>query len=208
MSSTVNMDMALISTSNIIPQDQLRRVFEECVKELGGVIQNNNLFLGKENLGKLTINNRIVLSFSSDYETSKRAEVRKLLRDTFTRRVAIAHENYLYELKKEKERLEQQSRVEAELLNSLKDTTDEIGKKIEEVDRRREQKEETDQHPFDRQFFLSAIDGTNHNVSHPFRLPPRSFLSSGQESPVSFFWRPRPASRYRYPIFEKLSRKE
>ena len=128
MSSTVNMDMALISTSNIIPQDQLRRVFEECVKELGGVIQNNNLFLGKENLGKLTINNRIVLSFSSDYETSKRAEVRKLLRDTFTRRVAIVHENYLYELKKEKERLEQQSRVEAELLNSLKEVETKIEK--------------------------------------------------------------------------------
>lgn len=128
MSSTVNMDMALISTSNIIPQDQLRRVFEECVKELGGVIQNNNLFLGKENLGKLTINNRIVLSFSSDYETSKRAEVRKLLRDTFTRRVAIAHENYLYELKKDKERLEQQSRVEAELLNSLKEVETKIEK--------------------------------------------------------------------------------
>ena len=128
MSSTVNMDMALISTSNIIPQDQLRRVFEECVKELGGVIQNNNLFLGKEILGKLTINNRIVLSFSSDYETSKRAEVRKLLRDTFTRRVAIAHENYLYELKKEKERLEQQSRVEAELLNSLKEVETKIEK--------------------------------------------------------------------------------
>ena len=128
MSSTVNMDMALISTSNIIPQDQLKRVFEECVKELGGVIQNYNLFLEKENLGKLTINNRIVLSFSSDYETSKRSEVRKLLRDTFTRRVAIAHENYLYELKKEKERLEEQSRVEAELLNSLKEVETKIEK--------------------------------------------------------------------------------
>ena len=128
MSSTVNMDMALISTSNIIPQDQLRRVFEECVKELGGVIQNNNLFLGKENLGKLTINNRIVLSFSSDYETSKRSEVRKLLRDTFTRRVAVVHENYLYELRKEKERLEKQSQVEAELLNSLKEVETKIEK--------------------------------------------------------------------------------
>ena len=128
MSSTVNMDMALISTSNIIPQDQLRRVFEECVKELGGVIQNNNLFLGDENLGKLTINNRIVLSFSSDYDTYKRGEVRKLLRDTFTRRVAIAHDNYLYELKKEKERLEQQSRVEAELLDSLNEVETKIKK--------------------------------------------------------------------------------
>ena len=126
MSSTVNMDMALISTSNIIPQDQLKRVFEECVKELGGVIQNNNLFLGKENLGKLNINSRIVLSFSSDYETSKRGEVRRLLRDTFTRRVAVAYENYLCELKKEKERLEKQAQVEEELLNSLKEVETKI----------------------------------------------------------------------------------
>ena len=128
MSSTVNMDMVLISTSNIIPNEQLKNVFEECVKELGGIIQNNYLFLGKENLGKLTINNRIVLSFSSDYETSKRTEVRNLLRDTFTRRVAIAHENYLYELKKEKERLEEQSKVESELLNSLRDIETKIEK--------------------------------------------------------------------------------
>ena len=128
MSSTVNMDMALISTSNIVPQDQLRKIFEECVRELGGVIQNNNLFLGKEDLGKLTINNRIVLSFSSDYETSKRGEVRKLLRETFTRRVSIAHENYLYELKREKERLEKQSQAEVELLNSIKDIETKITK--------------------------------------------------------------------------------
>lgn len=128
MSSTVNMDMALISTSNIIPQDQLKKVFEECVKELGGYIQNNNLFLGKEHLGRLTINNRIVLSFTNDYDTSKRKEIRKLLRDTFTRRVSIAHENYLYELKREKERLEEQSRVEAELLNSLKEVETKIEK--------------------------------------------------------------------------------
>ena len=72
MSSTVNMDMALISTSNIIPQDQLKRVFEECVSELDGVIQNNCLIIKNENLGRLTINNRIVLSFSTDVESSKR----------------------------------------------------------------------------------------------------------------------------------------
>lgn len=128
MSSTVNMDMALISSSNIIPQDQLRSVFEECVKEIGGVIRNNKLFLGKENLGTLTINNRIVLSFSADYDSSKRIEVRKRLRETFTRRVTVAHENYLYELKKEKDRLEEQSRIEKELLNSLKEVESKIEK--------------------------------------------------------------------------------
>ena len=38
MSSTVNMDLALISTSNIVPQEQLKSVLEGCVEELGGVI--------------------------------------------------------------------------------------------------------------------------------------------------------------------------
>lgn len=142
MSSTVNMDMMLISTSNIVPQDQLKKVFEECIKELGGSIHNNNLFLGKENLGRLTINNRIVLSFSSDYETYKRQEVRKLIRDIFTRRVSVVYENYLYELKKEKERLEEQSRVEAELLKSIK----EIDTKIEksEIGFQRQNRSECD----------------------------------------------------------------
>ena len=142
MSSTVNMDMALISTSNIVPSSKLKEVFEACVKELGGVIQNNNLFLGNENLGKLTINNRIVLSFSSDLENSKRAHIRNLLRDTFTRRIEIAHENYLYELKKRKEELEAQSLVEKELLESLKTIDKEIEKS--EVGFERQQLSECD----------------------------------------------------------------
>ena len=45
--------------------------------------------------------------------------MRKLLRDTFTRRVSIAHENYLYELDKRKKELEQEKLVERELLESI-----------------------------------------------------------------------------------------
>ena len=119
MSSTVRMDMVLISSSNIIPSSQLKAVFEECVEELGGVIRDKELIIGKEHLGSLTINDRIILSFASDYETSKRLEMRKLLRDTFTRRVSIAHENYLYELDKRKKELEQEKLVERELLESI-----------------------------------------------------------------------------------------
>ena len=128
MSSIINMDMALISTSNIIPEEQQKKIFEDCVNELGGILQNNILLFDGENIGKIIINNRIVLSFSSDYNTSKRDKVRTLLRDTFTRRVSIAHENYIYELKKEKERIEKQNRAEAELLNSLKDIETKIMK--------------------------------------------------------------------------------
>lgn len=119
MSSTVRMDMVLISSSNIIPSSQLKAVFEECVEELGGIIKGKELIIGKEHLGSLTINDRIILSFASDYETSKRVEMRKLLRDTFTRRVSIAHENYLYELDKRKKELEQERLVERELLESI-----------------------------------------------------------------------------------------
>lgn len=119
MSSTVRMDMVLISSSNIIPSSRLKAVFEECVEELGGVIRDKELIIGKEHLGSLTINDRIILSFASDYETSKRLEMRKLLRDTFTRRVSIAHENYLYELDKRKKELEQEKLVERELLESI-----------------------------------------------------------------------------------------
>lgn len=142
MSSTTNLDMALISTSNIVSQEQLKTVFEECVNEIGGVIENNHLIINGEDLGKLTINNRIVLSFSDDYETAKRTNVRNLLRNTFTRRVSIEHENYLYELKKEKERLEEQSRVEAELLKSLKEIETKIKKS--EIGFERQQQSECD----------------------------------------------------------------
>ena len=142
MSSTVNMDMVLISTSNILPSNLLRAVFEESVKELGGTIQNGNLFLGKENLGKLTLNSRIVLSFSTDFDNSKRGQVRKLLRDTFTRRVSTAHENYLYQLKKEKEQLAEQNRVESMILESIKKIDEEIEKS--EVGFERQQLSECD----------------------------------------------------------------
>lgn len=128
MSSTVNMDMALISTSNIIPQDQLKRVFEECVSELDGVIQNNCLIIKNENLGRLTINNRIVLSFSTDVESSKRMAYREIIRKAFTKKVELYHKNYLFELEQEKEKLERESIVKKELLESLKEVESKIEK--------------------------------------------------------------------------------
>ena len=129
MSSTVRMDMVLISSSNIIPSSQLKAVFEECVEELGGVIKDKELIIGKEHLGSLTINDRIILSFTSDYENSKRLEMRKLLRDTFTRRVSIAHENYLFELEEEKKRLANQQETKNELMEHI----EELNRKIEKT---------------------------------------------------------------------------
>ena len=64
------------------------------------------------------------------------------LRETFTRRVGIAHENYLYELKKKKEELEAQNLVETELIESLKTIDKEIEKS--EVGFERQQLSECD----------------------------------------------------------------
>ena len=128
MSSTVNMDMALISSSNILPAEQLKKVFEECVKELGGVISNNNLIIGNELLGRLTINSRIILSFQNDLDNAKRVQYRGLLRETFTKRVAVVHENYLFELEQKKINLAKQAAVKQELLESLEQTEEEIEK--------------------------------------------------------------------------------
>lgn len=128
MSSTVNMDMALIATSNILPSSRLKEVFEECVKELGYTIKHDRLFLENIDLGILTIKDRIVLTFSSDLNNSKKTEIRQKLRETFTRRVEIAHENYLYDLKQKKEELTKESLVEKELLESLKNIDKEIKK--------------------------------------------------------------------------------
>ena len=128
MSSTVNMDMSIIASSFIVPQNMLKDVLEGCVNELGGKIRNNHLIIDGQDVGVLTINNRIVLSFSTDYENSKRTKTRELLRNLFTRRVQTAHENYLYNLRKEKARLEEESRVEAEMLESLKEVEQKIEK--------------------------------------------------------------------------------
>lgn len=119
MSSTVTMDMVLIGSADLLSQDEMLSVFLDCVKELGGVVNNDTLIINGENLGTLTMNSRIVLSFSTDYSTLKREQIRGTLRETFTRRAKIAHENYIYWLKEEKKRLEDSGQVEGEIKRAV-----------------------------------------------------------------------------------------
>ena len=126
MSSTVNMDMVLISVANLLPQQQMSRVFLDCIKELNGHIENNSLILDNKSIGTIKIGQRIILSFDSDY--NDRNYIRNKLRDTFTRRIETEYKNYLYELTKEKERLEEENNVENKILKELEEVSKQIEK--------------------------------------------------------------------------------
>ena len=73
---------------------------------------------------------------------------------------------------------------------------DEIGEKVEEVDRRGEQEKEPDQHPLDGQFILPTVERTDRNVSH-LSDPPLFFSFFPLPGKRAFRF-PRPAVRYRY----------
>ena len=126
MSSTVNMDMVLISVANLLPQQQMSRVFLDCINELNGHIENNSLILDNKPIGTIKVGQRIILSFDSDY--TDRNYMRNKLRDTFTRRIETEYKNYLYELTKEKERLEEESKVENKILKELEEVSKQIEK--------------------------------------------------------------------------------
>lgn len=119
MSSTIHMDMALIATANILPKDKMHEVFMACVSELNGRVVNNVLEINGETLGTLTFNDRIILSFSSDYPSTKRTDMRNLIRDVFTRRANIAHKDYLYHLEQDKKAIESSNAVADEIRRSL-----------------------------------------------------------------------------------------
>lgn len=119
MSSTVNMDMALISAANLLPHKVLCNEFFKCIEDLNGKIVNNSLFFENECLGRISTNNRIVLSFQSDYDTQKRMYYRKKIRDAFNKRIGVVHQNYIFELEQQKESLKKQAIAEKELLESL-----------------------------------------------------------------------------------------
>lgn len=128
MSSTVSMNFALISSSNILPRDRLKSVFENCITELGGDILGNHLYIDGVDLGSLTFNQRIVLTFSFEINNQRRMQLREQIRNLFTRRVSIAQENYISELKKEEESIRNQALIAEEMEASL----DAIEKKIEQ----------------------------------------------------------------------------
>lgn len=116
MSSTVHFDMTLMATSNVVPAQIMKRVFMECVKEMSGELKGSSLFVGGSYIGSLHVGERIILSYDSDLRQSeKRGELRGL----FTRRLAVAQRDYLYELEEKEKRLKESEAAEASLLDEL-----------------------------------------------------------------------------------------
>ncbi len=116
MSSTVTMNMSLMSTANILPAQQMESLFLLCVKELNLDLRGRRLMEGDLFLGDVTMGQRIVLRFNSDYG-SRRA--RQELRDLFTKRLKVAQENYMDELEDRKRRLRESQAAEQVLLREI-----------------------------------------------------------------------------------------
>ena len=126
MSCTRTMDMALISTANLISNDQMVNIFNQCLDELNMTLKGRELIVNGKSLGVITINSRIILSFNSDTSTEVKEKYRELIRETFTRRVDVAHQNYLDSLESEKRNLEKQNIAEQALLSSINKIDKEI----------------------------------------------------------------------------------
>lgn len=106
MSSSVNIDLCIISSANLLPEEEMKSIFEEAVCELGGVIKENVLFLDNKRIGKLTIGSRIIIQTYSENVNFVR-ETTEELRNIFTRRSQNANLNYIARMEEERKRLEQ-----------------------------------------------------------------------------------------------------
>lgn len=121
MSSSVNIDLCLISSANLLPKKEMNEIFLEAVNELGGKISNNILVLNGINIGKLSIGTRIVVQTyteNADFVKKSTEELRKI----FTRRSNNANANYIARLEEERKRIEQSNLEFAEFekqLNSI-----------------------------------------------------------------------------------------
>ncbi len=105
MSSTVNIDMCLIASKNLLPIETMHSIFLDTLNELNGEIKNDTLFINNKKIGTIYLKDRILIRTVSELaqEVTKATEK---LRTTFSRRAQVEIDNYTYYLKKEKERIE------------------------------------------------------------------------------------------------------
>ena len=106
MSSSVNIDLCLISSANLLPKKEMQEIFLEAVNELGGKITNNILILNGTNIGRLSIGSRIVIQTYSENANFVKQSTEKL-RQIFTRRSKNANSNYIARLEEERKKIEQ-----------------------------------------------------------------------------------------------------
>lgn len=127
MSSTVNLDMCLIASKGLLPQDKLHEVFVDTLQELNGSINNNVLCINNKNIGKISLKDRIIVQTYSEHANEVR-KVTEELRNVFTRRAQIAIRNYEFQLEQEKKRAQESDLAYAELMKRINS----IDKQIEE----------------------------------------------------------------------------
>ena len=119
MSSSVKLDLCLISSANLLPKQEMEKIFEDAVKELGGRIVDNILFLDNKQIGKLSIGSRIIIQTYSE-NVNFVINTTEKLRSIFTRRSEIANINYVARMEEEKRKLEQSNLEFAEFEKKIK----------------------------------------------------------------------------------------
>lgn len=127
MSSTVNLDMCLIASKGLLPQDKLHEVFVDTLQELNGSINNNVLCINNKNIGKISLKDRIIVQTYSENANEVRKATEEL-RNVFTRRAQIAIRNYEFQLEQEKKRAQESDLAYAELMKRINS----IDKQIED----------------------------------------------------------------------------
>lgn len=121
MSSIVKLDLVLISPKNLLPQELMVKVFNDCLSECNGKIVNGSLFINGEQVGKISIKERIVVQTYSE-NVNKINKMVKELRNLYTVRSEVEYHNYQSYL---------QDKVIA--LEKEQETNDEIQKELERI---------------------------------------------------------------------------
>ena len=118
MSSIVNIDMCLIASTGLLPNNILHEVFMDTLNELNGHILNNVLYIDNNQIGKISLKNRIVIQTYNENQKMIKKKTEEL-RNTFTRRSQVAIENYEEQLKEEKRRIQESNLAYNELLREI-----------------------------------------------------------------------------------------
>jgi hypothetical protein len=121
MSSIARVNMVLIATRGLLPSEEMKTVFIDCLKETGFTINRNQLISKGAPIGNIHLADRIVIQ-TTNFESHVLHETERLRR-LFTRRAEVALKNYQNNLH------EQEARAKQSATNAL-----ELAKFIEKLE--------------------------------------------------------------------------
>ena len=114
MSTTVKLGLGLLASKGILPREEMIKVFQECLLELGFVNQNNRLIQNGTIIGTLTIKDRIILNMNRASVNQNLNKIDKI-RTLFAHRAEVAQKDYIYQ----KEQAINQSKQNLDTYNNL-----------------------------------------------------------------------------------------